>query len=114
MRFGYWGESAVVKFGQKLVMTYVAKCQINSRVCEAGLFGYLMLEVLLRASGHDQEASMMQTLRIDYSPPLALSQNSCSEPRLTEAMTGPISGSLSEWSPTLSFPSRYRLHRAAL
>ena len=47
---------------QHSVVLYTAKGQINSWVCHTGVFGHLVLEVLLRISRHNQEAPMRHEL----------------------------------------------------
>ena len=43
-------------------MLDTAKGEINSWVCNTGVFGHLVLEVLLRISRHNQEAPMRHEL----------------------------------------------------
>src|SRR5207244_12273584 len=56
---------------KRLLVLYAAKSQVNSWMCDIGVLGYLVLEVLLRTSGHDQEAAMRQELRVDHGPAFA-------------------------------------------
>ena len=83
-----------------------SKSQVNACLSDIRFFWNFMLKILLRRSRHDQHAAMWQSFRKSHSPFGLFSRNNLCAPKLTEAITGSISGSASECSPTLSFPFR--------
>jgi len=97
-----------------LFVLYTPERQVDTWLSHAGFLGHFVLEVLLRVASHDKEAAVRRSLRKCDGAISRLSLNRRPAPRLTEAITGPISGSASACRPTLSLPSRYRLQSKAL
>ena len=81
-----------------------SKCQVNARLADIGFFGNLVLEIFLCVPRHDEQAPMRQFFCEGNPAILPFKAKQRSTPRLTDAITGPISGSASACSPTLSCP----------